>query len=918
MSSVPSQSGTSTKESISRDKFNPGKLVSVGKHQVEIVNYIAEGGFAQIYSVKFVEYLNEFGKDTNIATSLKIGDVACLKRVIVHDENGLNELRNEVEIMKKLKGSPNIIQYYDSNASRLSNSSTGFEILLLMELCPNGSLLDYMNQRLATKLSEKEVLKIMYDITLALSQMHYLSEPLLHRDIKIENVLVDSDNNFKLCDFGSASKIFQIVTSYQDIAMLTQNIYVHTTPQYRSPEMIDLYRYLPINEKSDIWALGVFLYKLLFFTTPFEMTGQFAMLHSKYEMPPNNFSSKLNNLIIIMLAENPNLRPNIYQIMYQICSIIGVPVPIKDNYEMGPYNFENYTHFQNKLQNIQYQIFQLEKRKVENSGKLTDVENNMINDMFISSFDIASKVPVTLRLTSPSVNSINQVSSNDISNSNSTDQLGSTTPEPNGHLLMHSQERLSSNISNIANSNLMVNSSEERTGKSESLKRDEKNTNQETYFPGTGELNSYIEKEINLPIVNGANEMSQLIAPARDKRQVSVDSVISDSKRSPDSFNLSNKPPLLNSTHETASKSENTIGILKQYKSNNPFPEMDFDPSQQQQQQQQQYIQGQQPIDNTNYMKSSTDIGSRSILQQQQNQVLLNQAAVNETSLRVPVFQQVAMTQNKKMDYVPNNQVQFQQNYSQVNPTPTINQARNQQQPFSNLFAQQNSMNMAPAKPPIQNGQPPQNQPLEAIVLENSTEDLPPKVPPHPKKKDKSLIDMSTPREPSHRYRQENFNTNNGQKHTYKHHPKQSHSGNESSDIRRNVSMNNKSRSLLERPTTESIDIDLDKLKRKSLDLKVQKRNFTSDLKDQSIKENEILQNNNNNRTSLDRIRLGGKNDSNSSASVSTENSNEMKKSIARARQSLDLDRARREALLTNDNTKRHSFFSMFRSDKKL
>ena len=210
----------------------------------------------------------------------------------------------------------NIVQYYDSNASRRRDGSPGYEVLLLMELCPNKSLLDYMNQRLATKLSEKEVLKIMYDVTKAVAQMHFLPTPLIHRDIKIENVLVDSENNFKLCDFGSTSSCFPIMTTHQDIALLTNNIYVHTTPQYRAPEMIDLYRCLPIDEKSDIWALGIFLYKLLFYTTPFELTGQFAILHSKYDIPANNYSSKLINLIIIMLAENPNLRPNIYQVIY--------------------------------------------------------------------------------------------------------------------------------------------------------------------------------------------------------------------------------------------------------------------------------------------------------------------------------------------------------------------------------------------------------------------------------------------------------------------------------------------------------------------------------------------------------------------------------------------------------------------------
>ncbi|KAH7612013.1 Protein kinase domain profile [Nakaseomyces glabratus] len=173
------------------EKFPAGKVVTVGSHRVEVVSYLAEGGFAQIYVVKFVEYTNEFERknDESMNQPLKPGSPACLKRVLVQDEVGLNKMRSEVEVMKKLQGAPNIVQYFDSNASRLrdysGNITQGFEVLLLMELCPNKSLLDYMNQRLATKLTEQEIFKIMYDITLAVAQMHYLPVPLIHRDIKL-------------------------------------------------------------------------------------------------------------------------------------------------------------------------------------------------------------------------------------------------------------------------------------------------------------------------------------------------------------------------------------------------------------------------------------------------------------------------------------------------------------------------------------------------------------------------------------------------------------------------------------------------------------------------------------------------------------------------------------------------------------
>lgn len=381
-------------QTLFTDKYAPGTIISIGIHKVEIVTYLAEGGFAKIYVAKFLEYLNEMNYVQS--STLVPGNLVCLKRVLVQDENGLNEMRNEVGVMKKLKNAPCIVQYYDSNASRKSDGSSGFEVLLLMEFCSNKSLLDYMNQRLTTKLNEREILKIMFDITLGVAQMHYLPTPLIHRDIKIENVLVDAKNNFKLCDFGSTSLCMPIVSSHQDISILTQNIYIHTTPQYRSPEMIDIYRCLPVDEKSDIWALGVFLYKLLFYTTPFERTGQFAILHSKYEFPVNNYSSKLINLIIIMLSENPNLRPNIYQVLHYICDILGKTVPLDDIYCSGPYSFQKYTDYQSKLQNCQNQMFQIQVKKFQNKGILNPSDEMMLDNLFVSSFEVAPKVPVTI------------------------------------------------------------------------------------------------------------------------------------------------------------------------------------------------------------------------------------------------------------------------------------------------------------------------------------------------------------------------------------------------------------------------------------------------------------------------------------------------------------------------------------------
>ncbi len=206
-----------------------------------------------------------------------------------------------------------------------------------MEFCPGKGLLDFMNARIREKLTEPEILKIMSDISNGLACMHYLKYPLIHRDLKVENVLIAADGTFKLCDFGSATPVLRAPRNQQEFAILQDDILRHTTPQYRSPEMIDLYRGQAINEKSDIWALGVFLYKLCYYTTPFEGKGDLAILHAVFSFPPAPvYSDRLKNLIVELLREDPNSRPNIYQVITEVVTMRNKPIPIPDIYGEGP------------------------------------------------------------------------------------------------------------------------------------------------------------------------------------------------------------------------------------------------------------------------------------------------------------------------------------------------------------------------------------------------------------------------------------------------------------------------------------------------------------------------------------------------------------------------------------------------------
>ena len=129
--------------------------------------------------------------------------------------------------------------------------------------------------------------------------MHNLKPALLHRDLKVENILQASPTSFKLCDFGSATIVNpKPPSTTQEIRALEADLNRHTTLQYRAPEMVDTFLRRPVDEKSDVWALGVLLYKLCYYTTPFEEHGPLAILNVQYKIPPYPvYSSHMVGLI---------------------------------------------------------------------------------------------------------------------------------------------------------------------------------------------------------------------------------------------------------------------------------------------------------------------------------------------------------------------------------------------------------------------------------------------------------------------------------------------------------------------------------------------------------------------------------------------------------------------------------------------
>lgn len=302
--------------------YSPGVVLTVGSHHAKVLKYLTSGGFAQVYTAEIQP-----------ADSFAQSNIACLKRVIVPDKSSLNTLRAEVDAMKLLKNHKHVVSYIDSHAAKSSFQDGSYEVFVLMEYCAGGGLIDFMNTRLQNRLQEFEILSIMSQVTQGIAAMHALVPPLIHRDIKIENVLISHNGDYKVCDFGSVCGAIRPPKNPQEFAFVQHDVLKNTTAQYRAPEMIDLYRGHPIDEKSDIWALGVFLYKLCYYTTPFEKGGELAILHSRYQFPAHPiYSDRLKNLIRMMLMVEPSQRPNVCQTLEEVSRMQGVPCPIKNFY----------------------------------------------------------------------------------------------------------------------------------------------------------------------------------------------------------------------------------------------------------------------------------------------------------------------------------------------------------------------------------------------------------------------------------------------------------------------------------------------------------------------------------------------------------------------------------------------------------
>ncbi|XP_010551448.1 PREDICTED: serine/threonine-protein kinase PBS1 isoform X2 [Tarenaya hassleriana] len=197
-------------------------------------NLLGKGGFGRVYR-----------------GILKTGEVVAIKKMDLppfKEADGEREFRVEVDILSRLDH-PNLV-------SLIGYCADGKHRFLVYEFMPNGNLQNHLNGTRKTMMSWPTRLKIALGAAKGLAYLHSSSAvgiPIIHRDFKSTNVLIDSNFNAKISDFGLAKLMPEGKEACVTARVL--GTFGYFDPEYTSTGKLTL--------QSDVYAFGVVLLELL-------------------------------------------------------------------------------------------------------------------------------------------------------------------------------------------------------------------------------------------------------------------------------------------------------------------------------------------------------------------------------------------------------------------------------------------------------------------------------------------------------------------------------------------------------------------------------------------------------------------------------------------------------------------------------
>ncbi|XP_051909361.1 hormonally up-regulated neu tumor-associated kinase isoform X2 [Hippocampus zosterae] len=215
--------------------------------------------------------------------------------------------RQDPYVQKNMKREPRIHQMirHPNVVLLLETLETENSFYMVLELCAGGDLMERICDR--KRLPEKEVRRYARQILSAVAHLH--QRGVVHRDLKIENFLLDEHNNIKIVDFGLSNTLLRSESLPPEL-LSTQC----GSPAYAAPELLAHRKYGP---KVDAWSVGVSVFAMLTGTLPFTVEPfDLQNLHHKMVAGdiahmPGDISTGAVTFVLSLLEPDPDKRPSI-------------------------------------------------------------------------------------------------------------------------------------------------------------------------------------------------------------------------------------------------------------------------------------------------------------------------------------------------------------------------------------------------------------------------------------------------------------------------------------------------------------------------------------------------------------------------------------------------------------------------------
>ena len=257
------------------DAFRPDDIVN---QRYRVLRKLGAGGMADVYLCEDVS----LGR----RVALKV-----LSSRFVHDEQFIERFRREAKAAAGLNH-PNLVAIYDWG-------EMGGTYFIVMEYVEGETLKELVRRR--GRLNGSEALDICLHLLAAVGYAH--RNGVVHRDIKSQNILLDAAGVAKVTDFGIARA---------GDAGMTEAGSILGTAQYLAPEQA---RGEPVDERSDLYSVGIVLYEMLTGTVPFKGDSAVTVaLKHVNETPPEpaelvpGMPYTLNQIVMKALAKDPTSR----------------------------------------------------------------------------------------------------------------------------------------------------------------------------------------------------------------------------------------------------------------------------------------------------------------------------------------------------------------------------------------------------------------------------------------------------------------------------------------------------------------------------------------------------------------------------------------------------------------------------------